>query len=326
MQTSISSKESKIRKTKLKNPKLNTKKKSIFKDMLKCWQLYVLLIPALIYFIVFCYGPMYGVQLAFKDYNSVLGITASPLIGFDNFTRFFSSYQFRQLLWNTISLSLFQLAVSFPFPIILALALNQVRHAKFKKLVQTVTYAPHFISVVVLVGMLNIFFSTNGGLVNEAIQSFGGESIYFLGKEEYYQNMYVWSGVWQNIGWSAIIYIAALAGVNPSLHEAAIVEGASKLQRIWYIDIPSILPTIVTLLILNCGQIMSIGFEKSFLMQNSLNIGVSEIIPTYVYKMGLINAQYGFSTAVGLFNSAINCTLLILVNKFSKKMGQSGLW
>lgn len=306
--------------------KLVKKKKSIFKDMLKCWQLYVLLIPTIIYFILFCYGPMYGVQLAFKEYNAVAGITGSPWVGFSNFTRFFSSYQFKQLLWNTITLSLYQLAVSFPVPIILALALNQVRHAKFKKLVQTVTYAPHFISVVVLVGMLNIFFSTRGGLVNEAVQFFGREPIYFLGKEQYYQNMYVWSGVWQNMGWSAIIYLAALSGVSPELHEAAIVEGASKFQRIWYIDIPAILPTIVTLLILNCGQIMSIGFEKSFLMQNPLNIGISEIIPTYVYKMGLINAQYGFSTAVGLFNSVINCTLLVLVNKLSKKMGQSGLW
>lgn len=306
--------------------KLVKKKKSILKDIFKCWQLYVLLIPTIIYFILFCYGPMYGVQLAFKEYNAVAGITGSPWVGFSNFTRFFSSYQFKQLLWNTITLSLYQLVVSFPVPIILALALNQVRHAKFKKLVQTVTYAPHFISVVVLVGMLNIFFSTRGGLVNEVVQIFGGDPIYFLGKEQYYQNMYVWSGVWQNMGWSAIIYLAALSGVSPELHEAAVVEGASKLQRIWYIDIPAILPTIVTLLILNCGQIMSIGFEKSFLMQNQLNIGISEIIPTYVYKMGLINAQYGFSTAVGLFNSVINCTLLVLVNKFSKKMGQSGLW
>ena len=303
-----------------------TKKKSVFKEMLKCWQLYVLLIPTLIYFIVFCYGPMYGVQLAFKEYNAVAGITGSPWIGFENFRRFFSSYQFRQLLWNTITLSLYQLAVSFPFPIILALALNQVRNAKFKKLVQTVTYAPHFISIVVLVGMINIFFSTNGGLVNEVVQAFGGDPIYFLGKEQYYQNMYVWSGVWQNIGWSAIIYLAALSGVSPELHEAAIVDGASKIKRIWHIDIPAILPTIVILLVLNCGQVMSIGFEKAFLMQNPLNIGVSEIIPTYVYKMGLINAQYGFSTAVGLFYSVINCTLLVIVNKVSKKMGQTALW
>ncbi|MEN8077599.1 ABC transporter permease subunit [Clostridioides difficile] len=314
------------KKTNLDNQLKVKKKKLLSKDIFKCWQLYVLLIPTLIYFIVFCYGPMYGVQLAFKDFNAIEGITGSPWVGFEHFRRLFTSYKFKELLWNTISLSLYQLLVSFPFPIMLALALNQVKNAKFKKLVQTVTYAPHFISIVIMVGMLNIFFSTNGGLVNEIVQLFGGDPVYFLGKEEYFQNMYVWSGVWQSVGWGAIIYLAALSGVSPELHEAAVVEGANKLQRIWHIDIPTILPTIVTMLILNCGQVMSIGFEKAFLMQNSLNIGMSEIIPTYVYKMGLINAQYGFSTAVGLFNSVINCTLLIIVNKISKKMGQSGLW
>lgn len=300
-------------------------KKNIWKRIFKCWQLYVLLLPTLIYFVVFCYGPMYGVQLAFKEYNAMAGITGSPWVGFDHFARFFQSYQFKQLLGNTLTISLYQLAVSFPIPIILALALNQVKNARFKKLVQTVTYAPHFISIVVLVGMLNIFFSTRGGLVNEVIQFFGGEAKLFLGQEQYFQHMYVWSGVWQNMGWSAIIYLAALSGVSPELHEAAVVDGANKIKRIWHIDIPAILPTIIILLILNCGQIMSIGFEKAFLMQNSLNIGTSEIIPTYVYKMGLLNAQYGFSTAVGLFNSVINCTLLFIVNKISKKAGQSGI-
>lgn len=315
-----------------KKQKINTggeiekvNKKSVWKRMLKCWQLYVLLLPTLVFFIVFCYVPMYGVQLAFKDYNAMLGITGSPWVGFEHFRRFFESYQFKQLLGNTLSLSIYQLAVSFPVPIILALALNQVKNARFKKVVQTVTYAPHFISIVVLVGMLNVFFSTNGGLVNEIVKFFGGEPKLFLGQEQYFQHMYVWSGVWQSMGWSAIIYLAALSGVSPELHEAAVVDGASKIKRIWHIDIPAILPTIIILLILNCGQIMSIGFEKAFLMQNSLNIGTSEIIPTYVYKMGLLNAQYSFSTAVGLFNSVINCTLLFVVNKISKKAGQTGI-
>lgn len=315
-----------------KKQKINTSgeigkinKKSIWKRMLKCWQLYVLLLPTLVFFIVFCYVPMYGVQLAFKDYNAMLGITGSPWVGFEHFRRFFESYQFKQLLGNTLTLSIYQLAVSFPVPIILALALNQVKNAKFKKVVQTVTYAPHFISIVVLVGMLNVFFSTNGGLVNEIVKFFGGEAKLFLGQEQYFQHMYVWSGVWQSMGWSAIIYLAALSGVSPELHEAAVVDGASKIKRIWHIDIPAILPTIIILLILNCGQVMSIGFEKAFLMQNSLNIGTSEIIPTYVYKMGLLNAQYSFSTAVGLFNSVINCTLLFVVNKISKKAGQTGI-
>ncbi|MDY3367044.1 MULTISPECIES: ABC transporter permease [Zhenhengia] len=305
-------------------------KKLSFKDkaenVLKCWQLYAFLLPALVILILFSYVPMYGVQLAFRDYNPIMGITGSPWVGFEHFTRFFNSYQFKQLIGNTLILSLYSLIVGFPIPIILALALNQVKNSKFKKLVQTVTYAPHFISVVVLVGMLGIFFSVNGGLVNEVIKLFGGEPKLFMGEVKYFRHMYVWSGIWQSMGWSAVIYLAALSGVSPELHEAATVDGATKLQRIWNIDLPTILPTIVTLLILNCGSVMSMGFEKAFLMQNPLNMENSEIIATYVYKMGLINAEYGFSTAVGLFNSIINCILLVTVNKVSKKIGQDGLW
>lgn len=305
-------------------------KKLSFKDkaenVLKCWQLYAFLLPALVILILFSYVPMYGVQLAFRDYNPIMGITGSPWVGFDHFVRFFNSYQFKQLIGNTLILSLYSLIVGFPIPIILALALNQVKNSKFKKLVQTVTYAPHFISVVVLVGMLGIFFSVNGGLVNEVIKLFGGEPKLFMGEVKYFRHMYVWSGIWQSMGWSAVIYLAALSGVSPELHEAATVDGATKLQRIWNIDLPTILPTIVTLLILNCGSVMSMGFEKAFLMQNPLNMENSEIIATYVYKMGLINAEYGFSTAVGLFNSVINCILLVTVNKVSKKIGQDGLW
>ena len=305
-------------------------KKLSFKDkaenVLKCWQLYAFLLPALVILILFSYVPMYGVQLAFRDYNPIMGITGSPWVGFEHFTRFFNSYQFKQLIGNTLILSLYSLIVGFPIPIILALALNQVKNSKFKKLVQTVTYAPHFISVVVLVCMLGIFFSVNGGLVNEVIKLFGGEPKLFMGEVKYFRHMYVWSGIWQSMGWSAVIYLAALSGVSPELHEAATVDGATKLQRIWNIDLPTILPTIVTLLILNCGSVMSMGFEKAFLMQNPLNMENSEIIATYVYKMGLINAEYGFSTAVGLFNSIINCILLVTVNKVSKKIGQDGLW
>lgn len=305
-------------------------KKLSFKDKaanaLKCWQLYAFLLPALVILILFSYVPMYGVQLAFRDYNPIMGITGSPWVGFEHFTRFFNSYQFKQLISNTLILSLYSLIVGFPIPIILALALNQVKNSKFKKFVQTVTYAPHFISVVVLVGMLGIFFSVNGGLVNEVIKMFGGEPTLFMGEVKYFRHMYVWSGIWQSMGWSAVIYLAALSGVSPELHEAATVDGATKLKRIWHIDLPTILPTIVTLLILNCGSVMSMGFEKSFLMQNPLNMENSEIIATYVYKMGLINAEYGFSTAVGLFNSVINCILLVTVNKVSKKIGQDGLW
>lgn len=303
-----------------------TRKTSIWKRILKTWQLYVFVLPAIIYFLVFCYGPMYGIQLAFKDYNALVGITGSEWIGFDNFTRFFRSYQFQQLLGNTLVLSFYQLIAGFPIPIILAVLLNQVRGQKFKKLVQTITYAPHFISIVVLVGMLNIFLSPRGGVVNQIVQMFGNEPILFLGQEKYFRHIYVASGVWQNMGWNAIIYLAALAGVSPELHEAAIMDGASKLKRILHIEIPAILPTILIILVMNFGSIMSLGFEKSYLMQNAQNISKSEIISTYVYKIGLINAQYEFSTAVGLFNAVINFVLLITVNKISKRISSVGLW
>lgn len=294
--------------------------------MKRHWQLYILILPALIYFIIFCYAPMYGIQLAFKDYNALLGITKSPWVGFDHFIRFFRSYQFEKLLKNTISLSLWQLILGFPIPVILALSLNYARNAKFKRFVQTITYAPHFISIVVLVGMLNIFFAIKGGIVNQIITAFGGEAILFMGKEKYFQPLFVGSGIWQNMGWNAIIYLATLSGVSPELHEAAVMDGASKIKRVLHIDLPSILPTIIIMLILNFGQLMGIGFEKAYLMQNSLNMGKSEIIATYVYKIGLIDAQYGFATAVGLFNSIINFILLIVVNKISSKVSETSLW
>lgn len=305
---------------------IQERKVGIGKRILKTWQLYVFILPAVIYFLVFCYGPMYGIQLAFKEYNALAGITGSEWIGFDNFARFFRSYQLKQLLENTLVLSVYQLAAGFPIPIILAILLNQVRGNRFKKLVQTVTYAPHFISIVVLVGMLNIFLSPRGGVVNQIVQLFGNDPILFTGHEKYFRHIYVLSGVWQNMGWNAIIYLAALSGVSPDLHEAAIVDGASKIKRILHIDIPAILPTIMIILVMNFGSVMSVGFEKAYLMQNAQNISKSEIISTYVYKIGLLNAQYEFSTAVGLFNAVINFILLITVNKISKKISSVGLW
>ncbi len=302
------------------------KKKRLSVRVKAYWQLYVLIFPAVLYFAVFCYGPMYGIQLAFKNYNALDGITGSAWVGFTHFTRFFRSYQFGKLLKNTLSLSILQLLLGFPLPIILALCLNYARNMRFKKVVQTITYAPHFISIVVLVGMLNIFFSVNGGLVNGLITALGGEPVLFMGKEKYFRLLFVGSGIWQNMGWNAIIYLAALAGVNPELHEAAVADGAGKLRRVWHIDLPAIRPTIIITLILNCGQLMGLGFEKAFLMQNSLNLGKSEIIATYVYKIGLLDAQYGFATAVGLFNSVINLILLVTVNYISGKLSETSLW
>lgn len=290
------------------------------------WQLYILILPVVAYFIIFKYAPMYGVQIAFKEFFASQGIWNSPWVGFDHFERFFNSFYFERLLWNTFTIGLYELAVGFPIPILLALMMNEVRHAKFKKTVQTVTYAPHFLSTVVMVGMLFLFLSPADGLVNRIIMLFGGEPIAFMREAEWFKTIYVFSGVWQQMGWSSIIYIAALAGIDPSLHEAAKVDGASRLQRIWHVNLPGIAPTIVILFILNVGSIMAVGYEKILLMQNDLNLESSDVISTYVYRSGILDAQYSFSAAVDLFNSVINCVLLVLVNYAAKKIGQTSLW
>lgn len=303
----------------------NYKKPSLGKRIKKTWQLWVFVLPALIGLIVFSYIPMYGIVLAWKDYSPIQGIMGSRNVGFAHFERFFRSPYFVDIIRNTIVISLYGMVVGFPIPILLALGLNQIRNLKFKKFIQTVTYAPYFISTVVLVGIINIVFAEKG-FINQFISMLGKEPVLFMGNIEYWRHIYVWTGVWQSMGWNAIIYIAALAGVSPELHEAAIIDGATKFQRIKYIDLPSISPTIVITLILSAGSIMSVGFEKAFLMQNPLNAEVSEIIATYIYKVGLVSGQYGFSTAVGLFNSVINCILLLSVNKIAKKMGHSSIW
>jgi putative aldouronate transport system permease protein len=296
-----------------------------FKKILSNYQLYLFLLPALIYFIVFHYLPMYGILIAFKDFVATKGIMGSPWVGFKHFERFFESFQFWTLIKNTLGLSVVQLIVGFPLPIFLALMLNQIRSEKYKRFVQTVVYAPHFISVVVLAGMIFVFFSNNG-LINNIILLFGGDPISFMAKPEWFKPLYIASGVWQETGWAAIIYLAALAGVSPELHEAAVMDGANKWQRILHVDIPAIMPTAVILLILSVGGIMNIGFEKAYLLQTPMNQPSAEIIPTYVYKMGLQQAQYSFAAAVGLFNAVINLILLIAVNKFSKKLSGTGLW
>ena len=301
-------------------------KDSLLYDIIRNWTLYLMILPVIAYFIIFHYWPMYGVQIAFKNYNVAKGITGSPWAGFRHFERFFKSYHFWPLIRNTVTLSLYTLIASFPAPIILALLLNEVTNSKFKRTVQTVTYAPHFLSTVVLVGMLTTFLSPQSGIINHIIEALGGERVYFMGEPAWFKHLYVWSGVWQHTGWNAIIYLAALTSISPELHEAAIIDGASKLQRIWHINIPGILPTAIILLILNLGQIMNVGFEKVFLLQNDLNIKASDVISTYVYRTGLLGAQYSFSAAVGLFNSVINFALIIIVNSISRRITEVGLW
>jgi len=290
------------------------------------WQLYLLISPVIAYYILFQYVPMYGIQIAFKDFIATKGIWGSPWVGFDHFERFFHSYFFWRLMKNTLGIGLYSLAVGFPIPILLALLMNEVRAEKFKKFVQTVTYAPHFLSTVVVVGMMMIFLSPRYGMVNHAIQLFGGQPINFMTEPAWFKSLYVLSDVWQTMGWSSIIYLAALAGIDNQLHEAARVDGATRLQRIWHINIPGIMPTIVILLILNIGSIMGVGFEKVLLMQNNLNLESSDIIATYVYRSGIQNAEYSFSAAIGLFNSVINFVLLVVVNQISRRISETSLW
>lgn len=290
------------------------------------YQLYLLALPAVIYVLVFLYFPMYGLQIAFKDFTPSKGFAGSAWIGLDHFKRFFNSYQFWPTLWNTISLSLYSLVVGFLPPIILAILVSQVGHKRFKGFVQTITYAPHFISVVVMVGMLKLMLSPSSGVINTIIGAFGGNKIDFMGDPGLFRHIYVLSDIWQNIGWSSIIYLSALAGVSTELYEAAKVDGASRFQRILHVDIPGITPTAITMLILACGGIMNMSMQKVLLMQNSLNLETAEVISTYVYKSGIINQQYGYSAAAGLFQSVVNVVMLVTVNSISRRVSESSLW
>ncbi|WP_246427938.1 ABC transporter permease [Paenibacillus phyllosphaerae] len=300
--------------------------RTLWKRIVRNWELYILIAPAFFYFLIFCYGPMYGIQIAFKNYIPTKGVMGSPWIGFDHFERFFHSYYFWDLIWNTLSISLYELAIGFPIPIILALAFNEVRQGFFKKMAQTVTYAPHFISVVVMAGMIITFLSPSTGMVVRLVEALGFDSPAFLTDPRWFKTMYVFSGVWQSAGWGTIIYLAALAGVDPSLHEAAVIDGASRFQRVRHINIPVLVPTMTILLILNMGSLFGVGFEKILLLQNPLNMEASDVISTFVYRSGLEDAQYSFSTAIGLFNSVVNAALLLLVNGIVRRTSENSLW
>lgn len=306
------------RKEKAKNLRL--------KRVIEYRQLYILLLPAVLYTFIFCYIPMGGIIIAFKNFTPVAGILGSKWVGLEHFERFVQSPMFLDILKNTLTISIYSLVAGFPLPIALALALHYTRNKRFKKTVQTLTYAPHFLSVVIVAGICLSFLSPRTGIINFFIQLFGHEPVFFMAEPKYFKHIYVWSGIWQNCGWNSIIYIAALAGVDQSMHESALIDGATKLKRIWYIDLPSILPTIITLLILNAGSVMSVGYEKVLLLQNSLNQEASEVISTYVYRKGLVSGEYSFSTAVGLFNSVINFILIAIVNLISKKVSEVSLW
>lgn len=286
---------------------------------------YLLFLPVLIYFIVFYYFPMYGIIISFQDYSPYTGFFASPWVGLKHFKSFFNGVYFWQIIWNTLYINILNIIWTFPFPIIFALLLNEVRNMKFKKTVQTVSYLPHFISVVVMVGIIYDFLSADG-VFNKVLKILGLESVNFLSNPGYFRAIYIGSGLWQEAGWNSIIYIAALSGIDAQLYEAATVDGAGRFRKLISVTIPGIAPTVVITLLLSMGNMLSVGFDKMFLMQNSLNTQVSEVISTYVYKRALISGSFSFGTAVGLFNTVVNVILIACVNKISKTISKVSLW
>ncbi len=306
----------------------NTWSQSWYKSLTKYWQLYLLLIPVIVYYVLFKYKPMLGIQIAFRDYKLRKGIWNSPWVGMKHFERFFSSYWCWPIIRNTLYLGVLSLVFCFPFPIAMALIFNELRSQKVKKTMQTITYAPHFISTVVVIGMLVAMCSPSTGVINKLLLRAGilKEPAYFMGSSKYFRLMYIISAIWKDGGWNAIIFISALAAIDPSLYEASTVDGASRFQQLFYITLPSILPTIVIMLILESGKVLNIGYEKAYAMQNDLNLAVSEVISTYSYKLGLESLQYDYATAIGLFNSVISFVLLIAVNTISKKVTETSLF
>lgn len=289
------------------------------------WQFWAIIALPVIYAIIFAYIPMGGIIIGFKDYSIRKGILGSDWVGLKYFKQFLTSTNSLLVIKNTLILGIYTL-LTFPVPIILAIGINEMRCKWFKKTVQMVTYAPYFISVVVLIGMMMQMMDLRSGIFNELLGKIGIDPVNFFGNPDIFRSLYVWSGVWQTAGYSSIIYVAALAGVSPELEEAAIVDGASRLQRIRHVDLPSIRPTIIIMLIFSCGNIMSIGMDKIYLMQNSMNASVSEVISTFVYKVGVVNSNFGYSTAAGLFQSLVSFALLIIVNQVCKKVTETSLW
>ena len=302
------------------------KRKAFWKSLRRDRQLVFMLIPVVIFFAVFSYYPLYGILIAFKDYSISRGILGSPWAGLRYFRQFFSSPYFGRLLRNTVLISVYSLLWGFPVPILFALLLNEFKDGKFKRLIQTVSYLPHFISLVVICGILIDIFSPQGGVVNSLLYSLTGKRINFFGEPEWFRTMYVGSGVWQEFGWNSIIYLAAITGINPDLYEAARIDGAGRLRQIWHVTLPGIKPTILTLLILNPGNIMSVGYEKIILLYSPTTYETADVISTYVYRTGLLSQQYSYAGAVGLFNSAINIAILVLCNFAGKKLFGVGIW
>ena len=294
--------------------------------MKQYWPFYLMILPALLDTVVFRYFPMYGVQIAFRDYRVRRGIWGSEWVGLKHFVNFATSSSFWLLIRNTFLLALYSLLWGFPIPIILSLMINEVRSKPFKRSVQMLTYAPHFLSSVAVVGLVNLFFQREIGLVNVLLMNMGGIDHNYIADPAWFRTLYIGSGIWQNMGWGTIIYMAALSSVDSEIIEAAVIDGANRFQKIWYVDIPSILPTVIILLIMNTGSLLSVGFEKVFLMQNKLNMDVSDVISTYTYRVGIHDGQFSYTTAIGIANSVVNALVLVLVNFVAKHVGETSLW
>ena len=305
---------------------MRPKTKGFFQAVRREYGLYLLFLVPLIWYLVFMYFPMYGLQIAFKRYNAKLGILGSPWVGFKYFQQFFGSYYFKDLLVNTLVLNVYQMALGFPIPIVLALVINEIHSQPLKKAVQNVTYIPYFLSMVVVVSMLTLFSNPNYGLFNKIAGIFGGGGVDYMAKEDCFRTMYVLSGVWQNMGFNSVIYIAALSSIDPQLYEAAEIDGASRMRKILNISIPCIMPTIVILFIMRIGSLMNVGFEKVLLMQNNVNMSKSDVISTFIYRNGIQKGQFSYSAAVGIFNSLINLALLVGANMLTRRLGDSSLW
>ena len=314
-------------KTGIGKPKRGNTWTYVKKRLKQSWQWYVLLLPAVVYIAIFAYGPMYGVQIAFKNYKPKLGVTGSPWLDplFKNFTRFIQYPDFWKMIRNTLSITLYSLA-TFPLPIIFALMLNEVRNMKVKKTVQMITYAPHFLSEVVVCSLVLMMLARANGPINNLKVALGGERVAFIENPSYFSSIYVWSGVWQNIGWDSILYISALAAISPELVEAATIDGANRMQIIRHVNIPGIMPTIAITFIMRMGGLLSVGYSKIFLLQNDLNLSASQVISTYVYRVGILNGQYSYSTAISLFNNVVNILILLMANFVVKKMTDTGLF
>ncbi len=314
----------------LREPSLEVIRKNsfrvrFFKDLIRNRQIYLMLSPIVAYYVIFHYGPMYGMQIAFKDYAIHLGFWGSPWIGLENFKDFMTNFYFYRILRNTILLSVYILIFAFPAGIILALLLNEVRSNKFKRTVQTITYMPHFISLVVIVGMMYDFLSRDG-LINDLLGIFGAQPTAFMREAGWFRTLFVGSHIWQNVGWSSIIFLASISTIDPSLYEAARMDGANRWKQTWHVTLPGMAPTIIILLILNIGQLMTVGNEKILLMYNPLTYETADVIGTYTYRKGILETNYAYAAAVGMFNAVISFSLIIAANSISRRMSETKLW